>query len=242
MVGGLDYVYAMNGDGQPGPRPVAAVAQRAALEALLETLDPDALDLPERVLELLAPRPFGYGPNRELFAGATAPAFDPVAASVTAADLAVSALLQAERLSRTADFHRRDASMPGPGEVVTAVVERSLAGAAASSPRQAHLGRAVTELVARRLAELIRSGSAAGAVRAGAAQGLALLADGLESSRWGDDEAWRRQLGAEIARFRERPWTDAAAPTAVLPPPPGSPIGQAPEGAPGCSLDSGRAF
>ena len=240
MVGGLDYVYAVQGDGQPGPRPVAPEAQRAALSALLTTLDPAALDLPEEVLGLLAPRPSGYGPNRELFAGATAPAFDPVAAAVTAADLTVSGLLQAERLGRTADFHRRDGSFPAPDEVLATLVEQALASASDPRPRRAHLGRAVGELVARRLAELARAASAPGSARAAAAEALRTLREELGAASWGDDEGWRAQLVAEIERFEERPWTAELAPAAALPPPPGSPIGQAPETPPGCSLDFGE--
>jgi hypothetical protein len=219
---------------------VAPEAQRAALSALLATLDPALLDLPEEVLGLLAPRPSGYGPNRELFAGATAPAFDPVAAAVSAADLTVSGLLQAERLGRTADFHRRDGAFPAPDEVLAALVERALAGASDLQPRRAHLGRAVSELVARRLAELTRAVSAPGSVRAAAGEALRTLREELGSASWGDDEGWRAQLVAEIERFEERPWTAELAPAAALPPPPGSPIGQAPETLPGCSLDSGE--
>ncbi|HEY2737144.1 MAG TPA: zinc-dependent metalloprotease, partial [Thermoanaerobaculia bacterium] len=62
MVGGLDYSYALRGDGQPPARPVDGDRQRAALAAVLDTITPAALDLPDPVIALLLPRPAEYRP------------------------------------------------------------------------------------------------------------------------------------------------------------------------------------
>ena len=76
IVGGLNYTYAVRGDGQTPARPVGGAMQREALHAVLDCLSPALLDLPESTLALLVPRPFGYRSHRELFKMATSPAFD----------------------------------------------------------------------------------------------------------------------------------------------------------------------
>src|SRR5947209_8397732 len=47
VVGGLQYTYAMRGDGQPPSKPVDGAEQRKALAAILDVLAPEALDLPD---------------------------------------------------------------------------------------------------------------------------------------------------------------------------------------------------
>ena len=73
VVGGLQYTNAVRGDGQPASRPVDGAAQRRALAAILDSLSPEALDLPEPVIDLLLPRPAEYQPNEEMFTGLTSP-------------------------------------------------------------------------------------------------------------------------------------------------------------------------
>ena len=48
-VGGMHYIYALRGDGRQPTRPVPAHEQRAALQALMATLKPSALALPDAV-------------------------------------------------------------------------------------------------------------------------------------------------------------------------------------------------
>jgi hypothetical protein len=64
VVGGLDYTYAVRGDGQTVAEIVSAAEQKRALEALMGTLDPAALTLPESVLRLLPPHPPMYEATR----------------------------------------------------------------------------------------------------------------------------------------------------------------------------------
>jgi hypothetical protein len=51
--------------------------QRAALSAMLATLEPGALNIPERVSALIPPRPPQSGASRELFPRHTGYVFDP---------------------------------------------------------------------------------------------------------------------------------------------------------------------
>jgi hypothetical protein len=130
VIGGLDYAYSMRGSGPQVARPLAAAWQRRALAAALAALAPETLDIPERVVELILPRPPAHPPNVELFVGGAEPAFDPLAAAAAAADLAVSGLTQRERAARLVDFHRRDPSLPSFEEVLGALVDAAFGGPA----------------------------------------------------------------------------------------------------------------
>lgn len=230
LVAGMDYRYALRGDAQPQARPVAAEAQRRALSAVLSTLEPAALDLPEAVLGLLLPRPAEYEPNREQFASATWPAFDALGAAAAAADLAVAPLVEPRRAARLVDQHRRDGSLPGLEEVIDALVDRAFERAPAP-PRLTEIQRAVQSVVASRLIGLAADRSATPAVRARADAALAELRHRLRQPvdllvlDDPGEQPFRAFLAAEIDRYLERP--PAAPNTLPAPPesPPGSPIG-----------------
>ncbi len=66
-VGGLNYRYALRGDGQMVTEIVSAANQQKALDALLKTLAPTTLTLPESLLKILPPRPPGYPRTLESF-------------------------------------------------------------------------------------------------------------------------------------------------------------------------------
>ena len=56
-VAGVGYTYAMRGDGLTPMWRVPAVQQQRALDALMRTLEPGELTIPEPVLSLIPPRP-----------------------------------------------------------------------------------------------------------------------------------------------------------------------------------------
>ncbi len=58
VIAGQTYTNALRGDGQPIVATVPAAEQKRALDALLTTLAPSALAVPDAVLKLLPPRPF----------------------------------------------------------------------------------------------------------------------------------------------------------------------------------------
>ena len=231
-LGGLDYRYAIRGDGQPAARPVDAARQLRALEVLLGALEPEQLDLPESILRFLLPRPAGHLPNRELFRGNTSPAFDGLAAAATAAELVVNGLLQTERAARLVDQQRRDASMPGFDAVLAALIDRAFRPAAtAGEPRLAAVGREVQQVVVASLLRLSANDSAPPAVRANADQALAEILRRTDRAGAGAaaDTAHDRYVSSRIRRYLERPFEELA--PAAPSPPPGSPIGD-----PGWSL------
>lgn len=107
LIAGVQYAYAARGDGQVVNEVVAATAQREALKALLRTLEPKFLALPESIIRLLPPQPIGYERSRENFETHTGLTFDPIAAAETAANHSLTLLLHPERLARLVEQSAR---------------------------------------------------------------------------------------------------------------------------------------
>jgi len=232
-IGGLEYAYAVVGDGTGEARPVAAARQRAALNAVLATLDPAALDLPESLLVHLVPTAADYPPRHEFLDSRTAPGFDALGAAATAADFTLSTLLPPERLARLVDFHRRDPAFPGPDEVLAALVRRVFEAKGPAGARQAEIRRTVQAATVRRLILAAAAPSQTQAVRAAIESALSRLSTQLSApARPGtpaEDQALRALLARDIRRFLTRPATPVAGGTAspggAPDLPPGPPIG-----------------
>ena len=243
VLGGMDYRYAVRGDGQPAAAPLDAEWQRRALRAALRLLSPDELDLSDSILEWLLPRPFGYGPNRELFSGASAPAFDPLAAAAAAAGAALDGVLQPERCNRLVDFHRRDPELPALEEVLGAVVGTAFDPPRPADPREAELQRTVQRVVVDRLIRLSTDSRSSGAVRSRVDWQLGELGRRLaqRDSEVESDRAHYRYLGREIDRYLSRALTPTEPRDDVPTLPPGDPIGSGLTGElAGCASAPGR--
>ncbi|MBV8855380.1 MAG: zinc-dependent metalloprotease [Acidobacteria bacterium] len=238
-VGGLYYTYAVKtAAGAPSPaevqQVVPAARQRDALAAVLDTLKVEELTVPPRILQLIPPRAFGYeGGTQELFAKHTDPAFDPVAAAVVAADLAVSRLLEPRRAARLIQFHALDKANPDFSDVLDALLARTWREPVPGDPYRAAVQRAVQSLVVTRLMDLAADDTASPQVRGVATEGLRHLFEsetGHVGSAIGFEatEAHLRSTHEEIERFLARP----DAPRKRTPPPttpPGDPIGSGPQ-------------
>lgn len=227
VIGGLRYGYALRGDDQGPVEILDGVRQRRALEVILGLLAPAELDLPDELIGWLHPRPSGWGPTPEQIRGGAAPAFDPLGAARTAADLVISGLLVPERALRLVDQHRRDPSLPGLTEVLDALRARAFPTAGEPDARSAELARAVREVAMARLVALAESPSAAPAVRARAADALLRIrgwATSVGVSLDREEAAHRRWLDAEIERHLQRR-RDASPPPDAPEAPPGQPIG-----------------
>jgi hypothetical protein len=136
-IGGLDYRYNLRGDGLPNPSVVDPKQQQKALAAVLKTLAPETLTLPETILKLLPPVPPGYPRTKESLPVHTGVTFDPVAAAEAAADMTLKVLLNPERASRLIEYHMRVPASPslrGMLEAISAkVAERPEGGHTMSS-------------------------------------------------------------------------------------------------------------
>jgi hypothetical protein len=104
IVGGMNYKYALRGDGQLVTQTISKEEQVKALDALMETIDPAALIIPARIIKLIPPRPAGYEYTRELFKKRTGLAFDALSPAETAADMPLSFLFNSERLNRLVQY------------------------------------------------------------------------------------------------------------------------------------------
>ena len=125
-LGGLYYTYAVRGDGQEITEIVAADQQRKALDALLNTLKPSVLEIPESILKLIPPQPPGYDRTRENFVSNTGLTFDPLSAAATAAELTVRLILQPQRDARLIEYNSRDSSSPSLSEVIDKLVSATI--------------------------------------------------------------------------------------------------------------------
>jgi hypothetical protein len=149
-IGGLDYRYQLRGDGAPGPTIVSAEVQRRALTAVLKTLSPEFLTLPESLLKALPPRPPGLPATRESFPSRTQPAFDPIAAAECAADLTLAGLFTPQRAARLVEYGARDPR----NLTLEAVIDGALA-TTGTAPRGTGLVQAVQRAVYVRTVEAL---------------------------------------------------------------------------------------
>src|SRR5881392_561490 len=122
LVGGMDYTFALRGDGQAPTQIVGPAEQRRALAAVLATLKPEALALPEPLLKMIPPRPPEYERGREHFKIRTGPAFDALVPAEAAAQNTLQFLFNPERAARLVEFHARNGENPGLQEVLEAIV------------------------------------------------------------------------------------------------------------------------
>src|SRR5207302_10290516 len=117
-----DYTFSMRGQGDRNPQIIAPEEQRRALAAVLDTLKPEALALPESVIRLIPPRPPGYPRTREDFRIRTFPTFDALAPSEAIANHVCDFLLNQERAARLVEFHSRDSRYPSFAEVLDQII------------------------------------------------------------------------------------------------------------------------
>jgi Met-zincin/Domain of unknown function (DUF5117)/Domain of unknown function (DUF5118) len=217
LVGGMDYTIALRGDGQ-------TPTQRRALAAVLATLKPEVLALPESLLKILPARPVMYERGREDFKIRTSPAFDALAPAEAAAQHTLQFLFNPERAARLVEFHARDAANPGLEDVFDAVF-----AATWKSPRDSgysgEIGRVVDNVVLYDLMVLANDPKASGQVRAIALQAVEQIKDWMTGTH-PTDPAQRAHVFfgiAQIEQYQRDPTKLVL--TAPAEPPDGPPIG-----------------
>src|SRR5262245_25276823 len=229
MVAGQDYIYAMKGDNRTPTKGVATDDQRKALDALAFTLRPVELTVPKKVLDLIPPRPPGYGMHRELFPRTTGDTFDPLAPATIAADVTIGFVLQLDRAARMVGQHAVNPQLPGLEDVIDRLTTATF-DAPTSTPYEAAIRRAEERVLVDRMMWLA-SVSPNSQVRAIASLKLAKLAARLRAAPAKNeaDTAQQTLIAADIKRFIERPG-DPARPIPLPAPdaPPGAPIGDMP--------------
>jgi hypothetical protein len=226
VIAGADYRFAARGDGQKIVELVPPAEQRRALDAVLATLQPEALALPESLLKLLPPRAYGYGRTRETFRVRTGGTFDAIAPAESAAHHVLGLLLHAERAARLNEHHARDTNFPSLVEVMDRILAATWK-APQGRGYPAQIRRAVSFVALYHLMALAANERAPAQVRAVASWKLNQLGEWLRSqagkAELEGERAFYFFAAQQIALFEKDP-KQIALPRPVEPPD-GPPIG-----------------
>ncbi len=225
VIGGLDYTFALRGDGETPAEIVSAEEQRRALEAVLRTLHPEILALPESLLRIIPPRPPDYPRDRENFRGRTGLAFDAVAPAEAAAEQTLGLLLNAQRAARLEEYHSRDAKSPGLQEVLYKLLDTTWkASPPEPSSYPAQIARVVNDVALRHLMALGADDHAPAQVRATVFFVLDDLKRWLSDRMNGGEQVQYTYAVQQISLFQKDPKEFKLALPAEIPA--GQPIGE----------------
>jgi len=216
----------LRGDGQVPTNIVAPAEQRRALDAVLLTLQPAELALPEPLLAMIPPRPPDYERGREHFKTHTGPAFDALAPAEAAARQTLEFLFNPERAARLVEFHARQEANPGLAEVLGLIVGRTWK-APHPAGYQGEIARVVDSVVLYDLLGLAANERATFEVRALASDEINQLKAWLSSAQYSaSDPAQKAHLAyaaMQVEQFQKDPKKLNL--TAPSEPPDGPPIG-----------------
>jgi uncharacterized protein DUF4953/uncharacterized protein DUF5117 len=226
LIGGEDYTFSLRGKGDTNPQIVSPEDQRRALAAVLNTLEPESLALPESVLRLIPPRPPGYPRTREDFRIRTFPNFDALAPAEAFANHLSDFLLNQERAARLVEYHARDTRYPGFDEVLDKIIAATWK-APLGAGYNAEIQRTVNMVVLVDLMSLASGERASNQVRAISESRLVQLKDWMvrqqDLTRDENQQAFLAYAANQIRRFQEDPKKMNL--TKPNDPPDGQPIG-----------------
>jgi hypothetical protein len=223
-LGGLRFRYALRTpEDSYRNAPVPPAEQQRALDALVSTLAPSFLLLPESIPQQVPPKAYGYVRSRESTASDAGPMLDPASMAEAAAGHTLEILLHPERLARLNLQHAEDPVQFDAAALLDALQVAVLEARHEGRARLVHQRVAATLLD--RLRALLRDGRASHEVRAQtyvALRDAARLFHRLRGQRPAYADFYDYQISV-IDR-----WLDSAedlpAPD-VVSPPPGQPIG-----------------
>ncbi|HTD51677.1 MAG TPA: zinc-dependent metalloprotease, partial [Thermoanaerobaculia bacterium] len=225
FVGGQFQSNAVAGDGQIPVAWVPARKQREALDLLLAAIEPENLDIPERILAVLVPPPSGTRRSQEQFASEAGETFSLLTAARVLVNLVVQPLLEPERAARLTLASGKDAL------TLDAMLGR-LVAATWDAPSDASIRRAALRRVAQRavldaLLDLASKPEASPEVRAAVYARLVRLRRDLKLRHATDPvaDAHLRLAERDITEFLDEPETRKIRPP-KLSAPPGRPIGE----------------
>jgi len=224
-IGGLDYTFALKGDGQKMTELIAPDKQTQALGLLLKSLQPAELAIPEKLIASIPPRPAGYSSTVELFKSNTGTPFDPLAAAESLASTTLSQILDPERAARLTEYSARDSKQPGFLKVIDQLFIQTFYNKIGTG-MDAQLRILVNNLTLHYLFALASQDDVPANVKGQARLKINELAAWLKlHSDEGDQQSQssRLQLLVEIEAFKEKPTEYKTLPKIQIPP--GAPIG-----------------
>jgi hypothetical protein len=220
MVGGMYYTYALRGDGQTVTKALTKEEQSKALDAVIDCIDPKILVLPNRIAQLIPPRPSGYDYTRELFKKRTGLAFDALSPAETAADFPLSFLFNSERMSRMVQYEVNGGL--GAGTMIDRLIGKTW-----KAPRRTGMEKIIQQqteqLLLTYLLALSIDDNASFGAKAAAQKGLEdVKAFATAQKKLSKDDSYTAHLALTLERMKA---PDKAKPTQHKEMPPGAPIG-----------------
>jgi hypothetical protein len=204
---------------------VPAKKQREALDLLIAAISPENLDIPDRILAVLAPPPSGTRGSREQFPSDAGETFSLWTAARTLVDLVIDPLLEPERAARLTLPASRDAvTLDG---LIARLVSATWEAPPDSSARKAALRRIAQRGVLDALMDLAARPESSTEVRAVVQAKLQALRARLRGRHSTDPavEAHLRLAEGDLTEFLEKPEVRKARPPRRAAPP-GRPIGE----------------
>ncbi|HKR09858.1 MAG TPA: zinc-dependent metalloprotease [Gemmatimonadaceae bacterium] len=224
-IGGMDYTFALRGDTQTPSRIIDPARQRQALSALMATIQPKELAIPERIISRIPPSPYGFR-GGWAFDSPAGIVFDPLAIARALSGFVADGILQPERVERLFAFHARNSAAPSADEVISTMIASVYDKATAATPYETSLRRAARRAVVDALLSLASNPRATADARAVAESNLNRLATRLAAGNATDADD-RAANGAVVRDTRN--WLDKRITpprtTGVIQLPPGTPIG-----------------
>ncbi|WP_440054982.1 zinc-dependent metalloprotease [Pseudoalteromonas sp. T1lg65] len=226
LIAGVDYDYEVRtSDALKGAKVVAREKQQAATKALLSTLKPQALTIPESVLSLIPPKAYGEYKTRESVTGRTGLTLDAMALPEASAMHSLDLLLHPQRLNRLAQQHARNADNYGTEALLESLYQSVFKPVNGQGMAQ-KLAQRVQYLSAMKLAKLSADKQVAPEVQSQLRYYLTRLSrDFNQSSVFSDvsfEHAFAHDLSKQVAEFlKSGKWPERFEALAM---PPGSPI------------------
>jgi hypothetical protein len=224
-LGGLYFTHAIKNDGQIVTKMVDPDEQWKAFDALMNTITPDALALPETLISKIPPRPSGFPGSLETFSGHTGPTFDPLGVAESAANTTLAALLNPARAARLVEYNARDPRQPGLLSVLDKLIEHTWKAPKAAGYK-GELQTLVNNLTLKNLLTLASDPDASESVRGQAFLKIDELKQYLSSNMAASQPLQKANMLfglAQISEFGKNP--DKFLPAAAFDMPPGAPIG-----------------
>jgi hypothetical protein len=218
LIGGMNYEYSVKGKVFEPSTVLSEKEQTKALSAVMKTLDAKTLAIPEKQLALFPPRAMGYARTRESFKSKNDVAFDALGAAATSAEMTLKLLLNPKRANRLVQQKALNESGFGLDKVLEEL-NKTVFKAKNASSYDTEVNRSIQSVTLTHLMNLVASNVAIAQVKSQVNGMLDNLS--LDFAKKGDD--FSKQLGREIAAFREHPENFKVIKSAKIPD--GSPIG-----------------